>query len=170
MPSCSCRVWFQPLSHPGQPIQLQISVSAARGDVKVLRDGVGQQGAEPSPVLSAAPLAGPGGFACTGCWSCWGKGGALGPPCLHQQPRCCPWWGCAPSSVPAVPGAPVPLRKAARAEPSVRPSRGPVAQTLRFPFLESLDQGKKKIIIMYFWRVSSASAPESIFLFPSFLF
>lgn len=50
----------------------------------MLRDGAGQHGAEPSPVLHP-------------------PGGALGPPCLHQQPRCCPWWGCAPSSVPAVP-------------------------------------------------------------------
>lgn len=30
------RVWFQPLSHPGQPIRLQNSMSAARGDEKVL--------------------------------------------------------------------------------------------------------------------------------------
>ncbi|KAI6073423.1 potassium voltage-gated channel subfamily KQT member 4 [Aix galericulata] len=78
----------------------------------------------------------PGALLPPGAGASGGSGGALGPPCLHQQPRCCPWWGCAPSSVPAVPGpggggpgagAPVPLRKAARAEPSARPSRGPAA-------------------------------------------
>lgn len=84
----------------------------------------------------------------------------LGPPCLHHQPLswlpwCCPWWGSTPSSVPIAPSGarsrgarcrcPRAVTQGGSSGALCAPSRGPVAPTLRFPFLESLDQGKKCI-------------------------
>jgi len=88
-----------------------------------------------------------------------------GPPRLHR--------GAQPGGLPAVPWGAAgarspPCRYGAGSGGAMAlctPSRGPVAQALCFPFLESLDQGKK----MYFWSFLRFSL-RVYFFFPPSLF